>query len=82
MKIGDKLLKELSKKYQPDSMINSRFERYDLAFKTDSEGNPILLFIGTLKPDGQVRGNRFVRNIIRDASGKVLKDHWDHKGRT
>jgi hypothetical protein len=41
MKIGDKLLKELSKRYEPDSTIDKKFGRYDLTFRTDPEGNPI-----------------------------------------
>lgn len=80
MKIGDKLLKELSKRYEPDSTIDRKFGRYDLTFRTDQEGNPISLFIGNRTPNGRVAGARFARVILRDAAGKVLKDHWDSKG--
>lgn len=81
MKIGDKLLKELSKRYLPDSTIDKKFGRYDLTFRTDAEGDPIMLFIGNRAPNGRIAGNRFTRVIVRDPSGKVLKDHWDAKGR-
>jgi hypothetical protein len=80
MKIGEKLLKELSKRYEPESTIDKKFGRYDLTFRTDDQGNPILLFIGNRNADGRIKGNRFTRVIVRDPSGKVVKDHWDAKG--
>ncbi|MCF0069146.1 hypothetical protein LZD49_01600 [Dyadobacter sp. CY261] len=82
MKIGDKLLKELSKRYGPDSTIDKKFGRYDLTFRTDADGNPVTLFIGNRDVDGKINGNRFVRILIRDGNGKVVKDHWDAKGPT
>lgn len=81
MKIGDKLLKELSKHYEPDSTIDKKFGRYDLTFRTDGEGNPVMLLIGTRNANGRIAGDRFTRVVVRDQSGKVLKDHWDAKGR-
>ena len=82
MKIGDKLLKVLNKKYAPEQMINQRFERYDISFKTDQEGNPILLFIGTTGMGGKINGERFTRVLKKDKDGQILKDHWDAKGKT
>lgn len=82
MKIGKALLKELGKKYEPDTMVNRKFERYDLGIKTDHEGNAILLFIGKLGPDQRIKGERFVRVLLRDAEGRIVKDHWDAKGKT
>ncbi|SDD70355.1 hypothetical protein SAMN04487996_1025 [Dyadobacter soli] len=81
MKIGDKLLKELSKRYEPERTIDKKFGRYDLTFRTDSDGNPVTLFIGNRGANGRITGGRFTRVIVRDPSGKVLKDHWDAKGR-
>lgn len=81
MKIGDKLLKVLNKKYEPDKMICRKFERYDIRFKTDQDGNPILLFIGKLMDTGLIKGSRFSRVLIRDTSGNLIKDHWDAKGK-
>jgi len=81
MKIGEKLLKELNKKYEPDRMVNKKFGRYDIAFKTDDEGNPILLFIGNENPEGKITGHRFGRVLIKDKEGKVIKDHWDNRGK-
>ncbi len=81
MKIGESLLKQLNKKYEPDTMVQRRFRGYDLAMKTDEEGNPILLFIGTANEQGVIKGDRYARRLLKDESGKVLKDHWDYKGR-
>lgn len=81
MKIGDKLLKELSKRYEPDSTVDKKFGRYDLTFRTDTDGNPISLFIGTRDALGRISGDRFARVLVRGSDGKVIKDHWDAKGR-
>lgn len=81
MKIGDKLLKELNKTYPPDTLVNLRFGRYDVVLKTDASGLPILLFVGEADEQGQIRGERFVHRLVRDANGKIVKDHWDNQGK-
>jgi hypothetical protein len=81
MKIGDKLLKQLNKTYTPSTTIPLKFGRYDLIIKTDDGGNPILLFIGKANEEGMIKGERFGRVLIKDPSGKVIKDHWDNKGK-
>ena len=81
MKIGDQLLKKLNKKYEPSAMVQLRFRDYDLAMKTDDEGNPVLLFIGSADEQGMIKGDRYARRLLKDAEGKVIKDHWDYKGR-
>jgi len=58
MKIGENLLKKLNKKYEPSSMVNLQFRGYDLALKTDDEGNPVLLFIGKANEAGIIKGDR------------------------
>jgi hypothetical protein len=80
MSLGPAILKILSKQYEPSSFVEKRFQRYDLGFKTDEEGNPILLFIGTKDEAGHIRGRRYARRLVRDANGKIIKDHWDDKG--
>ncbi|MCE6988065.1 hypothetical protein [Dyadobacter sp. CY323] len=82
MKIGEKLLKLLGKKYMPDHMITQKFGRYDISFKTDPDGNPILLFIGAIDKVGRIKGERFSRVLIKTKEGQILKDHWDAKGKT
>ena len=75
------LLKILNVIYEPDSMIEKRFGRYDLAFKTDENGRAILLFIGKKDENGRIKGERYARRLVFDRDGKVTKDHWDNKGK-
>ncbi len=81
MKIGENLLKKLNKQYEPDTMVNLKFRGYDIALKTDEEGNPILMFIGQASENGIIKGDLYARRLLKDESGKVVKDHWDYKGR-
>ena len=81
MKVGERLLKVLNKKYDPSRMVSITFGRYDVAFKTDDEGNPILLFMGKADEQGMIKGDQFSRRLLKDASGAVVKDHWDYKGK-
>lgn len=81
MKIGEKLAKVLAKKYAPSSHVPLKFGRYDLALKTDEDGNPILLFIGQADETGSVHGERFSRRLVKDPTGKIVKDHWDNQGK-
>jgi hypothetical protein len=82
MKLGKDLYKVLEKTYEPDTVIECKMGQYDLAFKTDDLGRPILLFIGKTDEHGKIKGERFARRLITDPSGKVVKDHWDNKGKT
>jgi len=79
MPLGAPLIKILSKTYEPAAYIERKFRNYDIAFKTDESGQPILLFIGTKKEDGTIRGERFARRLVRDKDGRIIKDHWDDK---
>ncbi len=81
MKIGDKLRKVLEKKYAPESTLPMEFGKYDLTIKTDPEGNPVLLFIGTRGEDEKIVGYKFVRTLIKGEDGKMIKDHWDNHGK-
>lgn len=80
MSLGPAILKLLGKQYEPSSFIDRRFQRYDLSFKTDDQGRPILLFMGTRDESGKIRGRRYARRLVLGSSGEVLKDHWDDKG--
>ena len=82
MKLNQSLLLKLSKKYEPSAMIDLKFRGKDLSFKTDDEGNPIVLFIGKMQLDGKIKGERFTRTLVRDMHGYLIKDHWDLKGKT
>ena len=81
MKLGETMLKKISKKYEPDTMVHLKYKGYDMALKTDAEGNALLLFIGEVQADGHIKGDRFARRLLKDAEGKTVKDHWDYKGK-
>lgn len=80
-KLGPEILKILAKKYDPDSLVFTRFARHDLAIKTDEQGNAVLLFLGELNEKGQIAGWRYARTFKKDRQGQVIKDHWELKGR-
>ncbi|MCD8738994.1 hypothetical protein LT679_00140 [Mucilaginibacter roseus] len=82
MKLGEEILKVLNKIYEPDTMVEKRFKRYDIAFKTDGYGRPILLFFGEKDERGHIKGERFARRLITAPDGTVIKDHWENKGRS
>ena len=80
-KIGEPLLKKLNKQYDASTIIHLKFKDYDLAVKTDEEGNPVLLFIGKANAEGAIKGDRYARRLLKDKTGKAIKDHWDYKGK-
>ena len=81
MDLGEPILKILSKKYEPSSLIETKFNRYDLAFKTDREGIPMVAFLGKKDEKGHIRGERFARRLRQLTNGTIVKDHWEHKGK-
>ena len=80
MPLGASFIKILSKQYEPSAFIERRFKNYDLGFKTDDEGNPIVLFLGKKNTEGNIIGERYARRLVKDKDGKIVKDHWDNKG--
>lgn len=81
MKLNEALILKLSKRYAPSSMVDMKFRGKDLSFKTDEDGNPVVLFIGKALPDGRIKGERYARRLLRNAEGILIKDHWDLKGK-
>jgi hypothetical protein len=81
MALGTHLQLKLTKKYEPSSTIFLTFRGNDLAVKTDHEGNATTLFIGKLTSEGKIRGQRYARTLKHDSAGRVIKDHWDLKGK-
>lgn len=82
MALGEELQKKLRKRFEPSSMVSMRYKGYDLSVKTDAEGHAVLLFIGERKDDDTIKGERYSRTLRFDDEGKVVKDHWDLKGKT
>ena len=62
-------------------MIEMKFKGKHISFKTDAEGNPVILFIGKALPDGKIKGERYTRTLVRNGEGFLIKDHWDLKGK-
>jgi hypothetical protein len=81
MKLGEALLKQINKKYTPDEMIRLKFKEYDIAIKTDESGNAVLAFVGKADEAGNIRGDRYARTLKYDREGKLIKDHWERKGK-
>ena len=82
MKLSEPLVLKLRRRYEPSSMVDMRFKGKDMTFKTDNDGNPVILFIGKKQSDGKIKGERYTRTLVRDAQGGFIKDHWDLKGKT
>lgn len=80
MALGPAIIKILGKQYEPNSFIERRFQKYDLGFKTDDQGNPIVVFLGVKQDSGKIKGRRYARRLVKDENGKIVKDHWDDKG--
>lgn len=81
MELGEGILKILNKTYDPSSLVETKFKRCDLAFKTDEAGRPVLLFMGQKDEQGKIKGERFARRLKFGINGELLKDHWDNKGK-
>lgn len=81
MELKEPVLKVLNQVYEPESLIEKPLKKRHMAFKTDEIGRPVLLFLGQKVSDGRIKGERFTRRIKTDKNGKVIKDHWEHKGK-
>ncbi|WP_276479491.1 hypothetical protein [Paraflavitalea pollutisoli] len=80
MDLGEQLLKILNKKYAPTSLIETRCQQYDLAFKTDREGLPMVAFVGHKDEKGRLFGERFARRLCQLVNGTIIKKNWENKG--
>lgn len=72
MKLGAQLLAMLEKTYAPYALVETSYQRYDLAIQTDENGKPVLIFLGKKQENGRIKGERFTRQP---------KGHWDNKGK-
>lgn len=79
--LSESLLAKLRKRYEPSSMVSMKFKGKELQFRTDAHGNPVVLFIGKVTAKGHIKGERYARTLKHDASGILIKDHWDLKGK-
>ena len=81
MALSEDLQKKLGKIYEPSAMIETKYKGYDLSFKTDDEGNAVLLLIGKKTEQGTIKGERYARTLKKDREGRTFKDHWELKGK-
>lgn len=81
MALSEHLEKQLQKKYEPSTMVSLKYKGNDISLKTDQEGNGILMFIGKATKDGKIKGERYARRLLKDPDGKIIKDHWERKGK-
>lgn len=79
--LSEDLQKKLAKAYESSAMVEMKYKGYNLAFKTDDEGNAIQLFIGKKTEQGSIKGERYARTLKKDKEGKIFKDHWELKGK-
>jgi hypothetical protein len=81
MTLGDDILKKINQKFEPSTKIEMRFKAYDLVLVTDKEGNAVQLFMGKANREGNIKGDRFARTLKYDREGRLIKDHWERKGK-
>ena len=81
MKLQEELIKLLKKKYKAASLISLRFKEKDVVAKTNKEGNTVLAFIGKKDNNGNIKGERYARTLKYHKDGKIIKDHWELKGK-
>ena len=82
MPLSPKLEKILNKTYAPQERYDDKFMGNDISYITNELGEPITLFIGKRREDGNIAGERYVRKIVRKpGSDEIQKSHWDLKGK-
>ena len=82
MPLSEELLKKLKKLYEPSLNIQFRFRGKDVILITDKDGQAMQLFVGQMKENGNIKGERYSRKIVRDKTGQIVRDHWDRKGKS
>ena len=80
--MGEALIKKLAQVYPANELIDLKYAGNDLTIKTDDAGRAILLFMGRRQENGHIKGERYARRLVFDASGKAVKDHWELKGKS
>jgi hypothetical protein len=81
MPLSENLIKKLKKQFEPSTTTQLRYRTNDIVVQSDSEGNAIRIFIGKADEEGIVKGDRYSRTLKKDREGRIIKDHWERKGR-
>ena len=81
MPLGETIVKKLSKKFPPSTTVTMKVGQNDLSIITDENGNAVQLFMGKAGINGIIKGDRYTRTLKLDGDGRVIKDHWERKGK-
>ena len=81
MALSDDFIKKLKQKFEPSTTTQFRYRSNDIVVQADGEGNVIRAFIGRANDEGIVKGDRYSRTLKKDKQGKIIKDHWERKGK-
>jgi len=72
---------KLNKKFRPQTRYDATFRGNDITYYTNELGEPVTLFIGERQKDGNIKGEYYTRTIKHGEGEKVIKSHWDNKGK-
>lgn len=81
MTIGEELLRKVNKTFPPGENVQFRYKGNDVVLNVDEQGNAIRMFLGKASEHGVIKGDRYSRTMKYDHNGKLIKDHWERKGK-
>ena len=81
MPLSNEILKKINKVYLPSELITIHWRGQDMVLKTNEKGNAIQMFIGKINEKGTIKGERYSRKMVYDKDSKLIKDHWERKGK-
>ncbi|MFD2512445.1 hypothetical protein ACFSRY_01090 [Pontibacter locisalis] len=82
MPLSPKIEKLLNKVCAPQERYDTKLLGKDISYITNELGEPVTLYIGKRREDGDIAGERYVRKIVRKPeSNEILRSHWDLKGK-
>lgn len=79
--LGKSLETIMNKKHQPSSRLDGTFRGKDMTFITNEYGEPIILYLGKRKANGDIAGEKYSRRIKSRENGNIKESHWDNQGR-
>lgn len=79
--MGKALEAKMDKTYKPSSRIDMEFRGKDVTFYTNENGEPITLYIGRRKENGDIAGEVYSRRIKKRENGAIKESHWDNQGK-
>jgi hypothetical protein len=79
--LGKTLEKLMNKIYKPSARIDASLRGKDITFFTNENGEPMKLFLGRRKDNGEITGDMYTRKVKKVEDGKIKESHWDNKGK-